>query len=71
MISQKNKKKKLIETGYNQTKKYLDDKINSIKENETSNENNTNSSFDINNLDKYDLEKEIQLLLDDLESGNF
>ena len=38
--------KTLIETGYNQTKKYLDDKINSIKENETSNENNTNSSFD-------------------------
>ena len=97
-------KSKLIETGYNQTKKYLNEKLQQIKEkqklNETNNnielksdncilertdrnykknendekDENDNNKFELNQIEKYDLETEIQILLDDLddlESGIF
>ena len=61
-------KEKLLELGYQETKKYIDNKVENSKTNKNMQENDVND-----NVDKYDynLEKEIEILLDDLESGNF
>ena len=60
-------KEKLLDYGYAETKKYINKKNENKEPSNTFDEEKEN----LNSKDTYNLENEIEMLLDDLENGNF